>query len=210
MGEAAGLVAIDSSPEGNDGAYTGVTLGQPGIGDGNTSPLFDGANDVNDVYSVPFNADFDGDEITIMIWIRAINIGVWADAANRYFIHLRADGNNRIYIRKSVAANTVSWVHAGSAVTNSANEVIVATTDWIVFALTITDTGDEIRFYQNGGQIGPVVNGIGAFVGALDPTLTVIGAFNNAPSLVWNGFLAHAAIWTTVLTPAEIADLAVV
>ncbi|MFV1969356.1 MAG: hypothetical protein ACC628_28375, partial [Pirellulaceae bacterium] len=60
MWEASGSISDDLSPQGNDGAYTGVTLGQPGIGDGRTCPLFDGANDYNNIYSAALNTDFDG------------------------------------------------------------------------------------------------------------------------------------------------------
>ena len=53
---------MDISGNGFDGAYTGVTLGQDGIGDGNTCPLFDGANDFLDFYSAGFSSAFNGDQ----------------------------------------------------------------------------------------------------------------------------------------------------
>ena len=50
--ELSGGVSIDHSGLGHDGAYTGVTLGQPGVpGMGMTSPFYDGANDFNNIYS---------------------------------------------------------------------------------------------------------------------------------------------------------------
>lgn len=48
--EAAGGVSFDHSGYGRDGAYTGVTLGQPGIGDGSTAAGYDGINDFNNIY----------------------------------------------------------------------------------------------------------------------------------------------------------------
>lgn len=51
MWEGNGVVSFDNSPNGYDGAYTGVTLAQPGIGDGRYSAFFDGVNDFNNIYS---------------------------------------------------------------------------------------------------------------------------------------------------------------
>jgi hypothetical protein len=50
MWELAGNIAYDRGPEGNNGAYSGVTLGQPGIGDGRSCPYFDGTNLVGLLY----------------------------------------------------------------------------------------------------------------------------------------------------------------
>ncbi len=50
--EPGGAVSFDHSGRGHHGAYTGVALGQPGVpGMRMTSPLYDGANDYNDIYS---------------------------------------------------------------------------------------------------------------------------------------------------------------
>lgn len=210
MDEASGAIAIDSSPEGNDGAYTGVTLGQPGIGDGRTCPLFDGANDFNNIYSAAFNADFDGDELTLAGWLRVNNVGVWTDGVQRYGIHLRNNAANRSYLAKSSVNNSWIWVHAGGGVNNNASVAGQTSTDWMHLALTVTDTGDEIRFYIDGSQIGATVNGVGTFVGNLNATLTAVGAVDIVPNNVWDGLLAHWTVWTTVLTPTQIANLAVV
>ena len=59
MSEPSGGIAINAEgTAARNGAYTGVTLAQPGIGDGNTCPLFDGANDFNNVYSASLDAAF--------------------------------------------------------------------------------------------------------------------------------------------------------
>lgn len=56
--ESGGAISFDLSGLGHDGAYTGVTLGQPGVpGMGMTSPFYDGAGDVNNVYSAGLVAD---------------------------------------------------------------------------------------------------------------------------------------------------------
>ena len=63
--EAAGNDSLCQVDSNQDGTYTGVTLGQPGIGDGNTCPSFDGVNDYNDIYTTSFRDVFSLTEGTI-------------------------------------------------------------------------------------------------------------------------------------------------
>ena len=79
LNELVGSVANDSSGNDYHGSIVGCTLGQPGIGDGQTSFLFDGINDLVTLPAVALNADFDGDEGTMMVWTRVFNLGVWTE-----------------------------------------------------------------------------------------------------------------------------------
>ena len=96
MSEASGTDMIDAVAAHN-GTYTGVTLGQPGIGDGLTCPLFDGAND----YAIANHADFEG--------LTAFTFGGWFrpdsfPATNPYLISLPAQsGWSGDYIRFSAS-----------------------------------------------------------------------------------------------------------
>ena len=78
--EASGATAEDISGNGFDGAYTGVTLGQEGIGDGNTCPLFDGANDYVDIYSAGFAGALMRLRVPLTGWMKVFNAGVWTDS----------------------------------------------------------------------------------------------------------------------------------
>ena len=51
LSESGGLTAIDVSGQANHGVYLNVTLGQSGIGDGNTAAGFNGTNSAADVFS---------------------------------------------------------------------------------------------------------------------------------------------------------------
>lgn len=56
--EKSGAISYDRSGNDYHGAYTGVTLGQPGVpGMDMTSPLYDGANDYNNIHSAGFAND---------------------------------------------------------------------------------------------------------------------------------------------------------
>ena len=152
MDESGGVISYDHSPENNNGAYTGVTLGQPGIGDGRTSPFFDGANDYNDIYSVAFNADFNPAEGSLQIWRMPFNVGVWTDAVIRYFIHLWADANNEIRILKAGAANTVFMDYRAGGVLNTVALGAEADTNYLSYGLTWSVGLNEIRGYKAGAQ----------------------------------------------------------
>lgn len=211
--EAAGLTAecLVNSPA-QDGTYVGVTLGQSGIGDGRTCPLFDGANDYVDIYSVPLNTDFDGDEGTAAIWVRALNAAVWTDAAFRRIAILRADGNNRILLARTNVNNNITLYHiAGGVNSNVAFSVFVTT--FFHVAITWSDSAGangEVKVYLNAVQQGLTQAGQGVWAGNLNALTCLIGADDQVPSIVWKGYLAHSAVWDRPLTQPEIADLATV
>ena len=81
--EASGAVADNiEGTAARDGAYTGVDLGQPGIGDGNTCPWWDGANDYCNIYSTSLRDAFNGAEGTIACWAKVNSAAVWTDGLN--------------------------------------------------------------------------------------------------------------------------------
>src|SRR3989304_2278838 len=66
--EGAGAVALDTSGNSRTGAYTGVDLGQAGIGDGKTCPWFDGASDRVNIYTTSLRDAFNGAEGAVIVW----------------------------------------------------------------------------------------------------------------------------------------------
>jgi len=109
--EASGAAAEDISGNGFDGAYTGVTLGQDGIGDGNTCPLFDGTNDFLDFYSAGFSSAFNGELGTIAFWMKVFNAGVWEDGISRILIKIGDGDASSISIYKRTDNNNIRWVY---------------------------------------------------------------------------------------------------
>lgn len=210
MFEASGSVANDQSQQNNDGAYTGVTLGQAGIGDGQTCPLFDGANDYNNLYSVGFRDDFDGGEGTISLWARVSGAGVWTDGASRRTIGLQVDGNNQIAITKLAANNTLRYFYAAGGTQEQIDKGSVSAAGWMHFALTWSATDDEVKAYYNGVQEGSTKTALGTWVGNLAATTANVGAAATTPTTVWDGRIAHPAVWKKTLTLAQIANLATV
>ena len=212
MDEAAGAVAVDYSPENNDGAYTGVTLGQPGIGDGLTSPFFDGTNDFNNILSAGLTADFDGDELSLVIWAKLDDPSIWTDGSAPRIIRLGSTaGSNDATIWKSVVNNRIQFETTRTGGGFQALPINIdglTSADWIVYAITFSQSAGEFKAFVNGSQVGATQNPTSTWLGNLNTA--IIGALTLGPVTPWDGFLAHCALWTTQLTDAQIADLAVI
>jgi hypothetical protein len=212
LDEKGGTVAYDAvtmrAVGAQNGVHTAVTLGQPGIGDGRTSPLYDGVNGYTDVVSAALAAAFDGSEGTAMCWARVANAGVWTDGASRTALTVFVDADNLLLLQRNGVNNQLFWYYEANTVIDSVVLGGLTTTDWMHLALTWSASADEVRAYYNGAQTGATQVGLGAWAGV--PSRTIAGASTVAPVAPWSGYLDHVALWDRPLTPAEIADLAVV
>lgn len=208
MNEPTGAVAVDHSKELNNGAYTGVTLGQPGIGDGKTCPFFDGTNDFNNIYSAAFNVDFNGREGSCLVWAK----GDWTGTALRYLIGLRHSGTNAISIIKTSISGRVDFTYIADSTTDTVALTGLTGSGWRVFALTwsLSAGSGELKAYVGGSQTGSTQTGLGTHNNTLGSTVATIGSANTTPASVWDGTLAHVPVWKTPLSAAQISNLAVV
>lgn len=187
-----------------NGAHVGVTLGQDGIGDGRTSPLYDGANDFTNIYSIPFAGAFSPTEGTAAIWAKVSGAGVWTDGAQRTTIRFAVNASNYIEIIKAVANNQLSWTYRAGAVSDVVHLAGLTTVDWMHLVLTWSKPDDEVIAYYAGLQTGAIQNGLGVWAGALANWATVIGAGTTVPGTLWSGYNAHGAVWDRPLSAAEI------
>lgn len=201
--EAAAVTAKDISGNSADGGYTVGTIGEPGIGDGHTCPAFDGTNDFVNVYSVTLRDAFDGGEGTTSAWAKVSDAGVWTDAANRVVVNLNVDANNYAQIYKPTTNNTIRGRYRAGGTIELVNDT-TTTTDWIHLAITWSATADAFKFFTNGRKIGSATSGLGVWVGNLGATTTCIGVDNTAPAMVWDGWIAHVAVWSTRLTEKQV------
>ena len=206
LSETSGAVANDISGNGYHGAYTGVDLAQPGIGDGRTAPYFDGANDYTNVYSAGLAAAFNGAEGTLLVWARVADAGVWTDGASRYMMNLYVNASNRIHIVKSSSNNLVAMLYRANG-TSQQHSFSAFTLSWLALALTWSAADDEVCGYANGVAAGVPLSGLGAWAGVLSASTTVIGAYSTTPTGVYLGWLGHAALWNRALTPTEVAEV---
>lgn len=206
--EASGITADNAEGTvARDGTYTSVALGQLGIGDGNTCPLYDGAASILNIYSASLRDAFNGDEGTLAVWARVSGAGVWTDGTTRYVVNLRVDANNYIYIIRSSVNNTLLYRYMAGG-TLEANAITLSDTGWIHLAMTWSAAADEVKYYLNGSPEGATDTALGTWAGNLSSSNTVIGAANTVPQNVWDGYIAHTKLWTKPLTGAQIGQLA--
>lgn len=206
MNEQTGLVSYDISGNGFDGAYTGVTLAQPGIGDGNLCPFFDGVNDYLSITIAGLLAAFNGSEGTIVGWDKVANAAVWVDGTERRFVDIEGPGGY-ILMRRLAANNTMEFRYNAGGV-NKFVQISTNTTAWMHCAITWSASAGatgEVRAYIQGTQSGATQVNLGVFGAA--PTSAILGAANIVPQLPWHGWMAHWALFNYALTPTQIAYL---
>jgi hypothetical protein len=123
------------------------------------------------------------------------------------------DNNNYIDLSRTTTANQLIAEYKANSTYKSVTQSGFNPTTWWHFAMTWSlsaGADGQFMYYVNGAQIGTTQTGLGAWGGTLAATSTIIGAAATTPVNVWSGYLAHAALWTIPLTPAQIASLAVV
>jgi hypothetical protein len=188
----------------------GVTWGQTGIGDGKTSALFDGANDYGSVTAAPLSAlaaAFNPAEGTVLTWAKVSGAGVWSDGGNRQLFYTKYDTTNQLMIRKSTSENEL-YFYTRMGGTVKAVQVSLSTVDWFCAAVTWSKTANQVKAFVNGVQQGSTQTGLGTWNPANLIACWFIGSANSSPANVWDGNLAHQAIFDRALAPAELLDLA--
>ena len=206
MNEATGTNANCLVNSAQNGTYSGVTLGQTGIGDGNTCPLFDGANDYLDVYSTAFNTAWAQTTSSISMWVKLFNVGAWSDE-RRALIRLSVDGDNQLdmYTNSGVLWGAITANTVVEAVSDARTDV-----DWMHIVMTNNEATDTLILYVDATAVDTETSATGVWSGNLSSTACVVGDKNLEGGDPWYGWLAHCAVWDSVLTPTQIADLAVV
>lgn len=213
LAEASGTVIVDESGNGRNGAYKAAgepLLGQSGIGDGRTAPLFDGTNDYGNLFSASFQGAFNSAEGTLACWCKVSAAGVWTDATERRWVNLRADASNRLYLNKTAINNQVGCTYIAGGTSKGVNFTTSAPLGFFHLALTWSKSADQLKFYVNGAQQGATQTALGTWAGSLAAGNTAAGAGDLVGSNVTSGSLAHVAIWNSALSAAQIATLAVV
>lgn len=207
MWERTGTVAMDLSGNSRDGAYTGVTLGQAGIGDGRTCPSFDGSTSFCNAYSASLAGAFNGAEGTLMCWAKVSAAGVWTDGTADWIFSLIVNGNNFVDLFKTAGGNTLAWRYFAAAVQENIIIGGYSQTVFMAIALTWSKTAEKVIAYVDGVEAGNSAT-LGVWAGV--PATVVFGAVDIVPNSVWSGLIAHCALWDRALTPAEIASLALI
>jgi hypothetical protein len=205
MNEESGTNANDSSPEGNDGTFTGVTLANGAMPAkiGGYAPLFDGANDYVDIYSAGLNSDFNGQLFSVMMWTQ----WVYPDTTQRQAIRLKVNASNDFYMEYYNAGTVLRCGYVAGGISKLQNFTNTKPTTWVHLAATVSKSADQFIIYLNGTAVGSPSTGIGAWTGNLLSAQTIIGAAVTTPSNVFSGHIGHVMMLNAAATPAQIAQV---
>jgi beta-glucanase (GH16 family) len=213
LSEASGAPALDISGNNRNGAHSGDTLGQTGIGDGNTCPSFDGANGLVSIYSAGFNSAFNGQVGSVLIWGKVAAEADWSDANFKNLLRLQVDANNYLVVGlDSTQPGYLQFYYKAGGTVKVINHQMLGGLEWFSVVATWSLATDELRLYIDGVPQGQdwVTKGLGTWAGSLSATACTIGNQNTTPGAAcWHGNLAHVAIWNTVLNAAQAAQVGV-
>lgn len=207
LNETSGAGANDTSPENNDGAYSGVILSaalSPVPPD--RMPEFDG-NDYVNLYSANLASDFDPTIGSAAFFLQAKTAAVWSDASNMWLLRLYADANNRIDIFKNAApTDQIVYWYIANGVTNEGLADIPHTTDPFHIAFTWNKSLNRVRAYLNGVLV-MTDTGMDVWSGALTQFTTILGLEATGGTLGWQGYLSQLRLYNRELTADEVASL---
>jgi len=191
--EPSGSTAADISGNGRNGAYTNVTLGQTGIGDGKTSAKFvtTPASKMNP-YSAGMAAAANLDEGFVSAFIAIDDVSLWADATSYVFAFLTIDFTSGIVMRKS-AANTLTVYRRKAAQVASIMLDCPTTARWVHIGFAWSVAQGKNWAYINGVKKIPTTVALNAMAGALAAAGTVFGSGSGATNN-WPGRMAHV-VW---------------
>ena len=198
--EPSGTTIVDESGNGRNGTYVGVTLGQPGIGDGRTAAGY--VSSVGNIYSASLAGAFNGQDVCATIWFQPANAGIWTDGIIRRLASWRVDASNMLLMSKDSAANTLTINYIAGGVSKAVTFTLSAT-DWTHIAVRVRKSSDKLEGYLNGVKSSVLQSGIGTWAGSLAPTLTCLGAGNSGGGNSWIGSLAHAGVFGSAMTTAD-------
>jgi hypothetical protein len=214
LDEESGTVAYDISPNGYNG--TSVSLmrswnDRQVLGpDGGKCAQFDGSASYVNIYSALASAPTTIGSISV--WAALENTFLKGSTAGK-IIKLAVDANNTIDITFDSTPYRFNGTYTANSTASSVNSSLVYNSGygptWHHFVLTWTKAGDALKFYVDGKQQGSTQTSLGTWSGTMASNLMVVGASSTAPLGVLKGWIARLGIWSVVLPPATVADLAV-
>lgn len=143
----------------------------------------------------------------MMIFWKVSAAGNWTDGTIDVAMTLKADLTNHVDIYKGSTNNQFNMTYSANNVNHSYSPTTFNNTNWNFSVVTWSKAAEQVIYYMNGISQETDQN-LGVWAGALATTTTVLGALATvAPTLFWKGYLAHAAVWTRVLSPTEIGSL---
>jgi hypothetical protein len=214
--EGTGAMAADSSGKGHDGVITGAAWKSGGVGGVGYCLDFPGSLAVSvEDKNAPGYLNGLG-AITVAMWIKSRvtntdNGFIIAEnpAGNDSFVTMRYDAAGASFGGTNILKMAVTSSPGGEQQLEAASGL--QTTNWQHVAMTWKG-GELIHFYADGKPITPTGQGA-ANAGTISGCTTLIVGkggkdLSGNPGTGWNGLIDDVRIYSTVLTAAQIAELA--
>lgn len=202
LDDTSGSVATDYSGNGFHGMYSGATLAGDTFLNGDPAATFDGVNDLVNVYSSGLASDFNPHEFTLVFPFR-VSASIWTDGIHRVLGQFYANSTTYTQMHRPNPSNRIDAVFRSGAI-KTASASGLTSTNWMIAAMTVSESDDYLKLYINGSQTGSV-NSLPAWPG------DTISAANIARSTTggnyWSGSIAHVAVFDYALSPAQITSI---
>lgn len=207
--ETSGTTATDASPNALNGTYGGGFTLNAALApvDGYNAPSFDGSTGRVNIYSAGLNTNFNGAENTTLVWGQVNGSADWTDGSQHQLLCIRVDVNNRLELRKTTTNNQLSAIVVSGATTKQVTSTANTPTTWFMFSMTNSKAADQLKAYYNGVQLGSTQTGLGVWAGALASANCAIAATSSSGSNSWKGNIYGVAVWSTILTAADMARI---
>lgn len=205
LNESVGLTALDISGYGANGAYrnTGVTYAQPGFLGSDKAALFDGAAGRINIYSSYLAGALNGQECSILTWIKPTD-SIWNTGASYKNIWgLLADVSNSISLNTGGQSNRITLSYRANGVATTVTTTGFYDISFLPVAITVSYSNSRARLYLNGNLFGnqAVSN---AFAGSIASSHAWYASDNGGVG--YGNFTGqHMVIVNREITPAEVS-----
>jgi hypothetical protein len=187
LSETAGGLANDTTGNAHDGLFSGgVTLSQPGIGDGKSSVLLDGTSGQ---VVIPHSAQLEPTQLSVECWINFT-----ATPTGYPMFVCKNTGHGYVLYWNGGSGAVVNWQFDGSPILDKSP---VNSGNW--YHLVGTFDGTLMNLYRNGA----LVSGPNAF-GHYTPNGGTLNIGSQAGTYFLPGKIAKVAVYDHALTPTQI------
>lgn len=202
--ETSGAATVSEVSAAQNGTYTGVTLANGTTPWGDPCPYFDGTTAHADIISAALTASFPGTEGTLVFWMKAA-AGTWTNGTSGTPFHVQGNGGqSRVSIFKESGNNEMKWWYRADGESDTVTDNAMASYDWYQIAMTWSDSANEMKAYKNATQTGATKAANSTWSDPLDTAF--IGSLSSG-STEFIGWMAGVAIFGSVLTQPQLADL---
>lgn len=211
LGESSGTSAADASGNGLTGTYeNGVVLGAAGAiaGDSDTAATFDGLNDR--VITASTSSPSGASGLSVIAWVKLAALPI-DTISNRATIMAAGDLKTPATRRFGFQVKTSTQLRADISNGSTANQnditlsEALVTDTWYMLGMTWTPS-TVVKYYVNGQVAGQVTSSILASLNSASLPISM-GTEQDASRARLNGVIDEAALFGSVLSDANIADL---